>query len=121
MTTPSLLDWTRGENRIVFQRCEVCRERWYFWREFCPRCGAATPQDHASSGVGSVYAVTVVSRAPTETLRPFLPYCIVLIDMEEGFRMMGHGAPDLAIGERVRARFVDWAKQTVPYFERVPT
>jgi hypothetical protein len=43
----------------------------------------------------------------------------VLVDTTEGFRMMAHGADDLAIGDRVSARFVPFAGRVVPYFERM--
>ena len=44
---------------------------------------------------------------------------IVLVDTAEGFRMMAHGDNDLAIGDRVTARFVPFAGRLVPYFEKV--
>jgi hypothetical protein len=48
-----------------------------------------------------------------------VPYNIVLIDTAEGFRMMAHGANDLAIGDAVTARFATFAGRLVPYFEKV--
>jgi len=42
----------------------------------------------------------------------------VLVDADEGFRLMAHGDPALGIGDRVRARFVDLAGKKIPYFER---
>ena len=38
-------------------------------------------------------------RAATPETRAHVPYNIVLVDTEEGFRMMAHGANDLAIGD----------------------
>ena len=34
------------------------------------------------------------------------------------FRMMAHGDPDLAIGDRVTARFAQFTGRLVPYFTR---
>jgi uncharacterized OB-fold protein len=48
-----------------------------------------------------------------------VPYNIVLVDTEEGFRMMAHGVNDLAIGDRVSARFTEFAGRLVPYFEKL--
>jgi uncharacterized OB-fold protein len=48
-----------------------------------------------------------------------VPYNIVLVDTAEGFRMMAHGKRDLAIGDRVNARFAPFAGRLVPYFERL--
>jgi len=47
-----------------------------------------------------------------------VPYNIVLVDTSEGFRMMAHGDNDLAIGDKVTARFVPFAGRMVPYFEK---
>jgi uncharacterized protein len=38
--------------------------------------------------------------------------------MSEGFRMMAHGDNELAIGDRVTARFASFAGRLVPYFEK---
>ena len=75
---------------------------WYFHRSFCPACGTDEPVVHQASGTGTVHASTLVARAPTEELRAHAPYLIVLVDADEGFRLMAHGDPDLQIGDRVR-------------------
>lgn len=55
-----------------------------------------------STGLGTVYAVTVISP------RGEPPYNVALIDMDEGFRLMsrveGLPAESVSIGMRVRAR-----------------
>jgi len=71
-----------------------------------------------ASGIGQVCALSLVHRAPSEKLRRFAPYLIVMIDMEEGFRLMAHGDMSLTIGDRVRARFVDFGGTLIPRFEK---
>jgi uncharacterized OB-fold protein len=115
----AILDWTRGGAGIAFQRCHACSALWYFRRSFCPKCGAVGPQACQSSGLGTVRAVTLVTRAPGDELRPYAPYLIALIDADEGFRLMAHGEKSLRIGDRVRARFIELAGRTVPHFEKV--
>ena len=66
----------------------------------------------------SVYATSLVCRAATPETRAHVPYNIVLVDTSEGFRMMAHGDNDLAIGDRVTARFVPFAGRLVPHFTR---
>jgi len=110
-------DWTGGEPAIAYQSCDGCRARWYFRRDFCPRCGARDVALGRAAGAGTVYATTLVARAPTEALRPHAPYLVVLVDADEGFRMMAHGDPHLRIGDRVRARFVRLADRLIPYFD----
>ena len=85
-----------------------------------PAAGTPSRRPRQAAGDGTVHAVTLVTRAPTEELRAHAPYAIVLVDADEGFRLMAHGAQDLRIGDRVRCRFVDLAGRLVPRFERAP-
>jgi uncharacterized OB-fold protein len=111
-------DWTRGEPAIVFQACAACGAKQYFRRSFCAVCGAPDPVEQRASGEGTVYAASLVCRAATPETRAHVPYNIVLVDAAEGFRMMAHGDPDLAIGDRVTARFASFAGRLVPHFTR---
>ena len=112
----ALRDWTQGEAAIVYQRCGGCGAVWYFRRDFCPRCGKTRPTVLRSSGRGTVCAQTLVHRAPSEALRSQVPYLIALVDMEEGFRVMGHADARLAIGGPVQARFEQFGEMLVPHF-----
>ena len=72
----------------------------------------------APAGQGTVYATSLVCRAATPETRAHVPYNIVLVDTAEGFRMMAHGDNDLAIGDKVTARYRPFAGRLVPYFEK---
>ena len=112
-------DWTTGHEAISYQSCAACGAKQYFRRAFCVACGAPDPDDRIASGQGTVYATSIVQRAGTPDAREHVPYNIVLIDTAEGFRMMAHGALDLAIGDRVTARFQRFTGRLVPFFERI--
>ncbi len=114
----SVLDWTKDGDGISYQACGNCKAVWYFQRSFCPECGSAAPATRQASGLGTVHARTLVARAPSEELRAHAPYLIVLIDADEGFRLMAHGDADLQIGDRVLARFTQLADRKIPYFDR---
>ena len=111
-----LADWTQGEQAIVYQSCGACGRVQYFHRAFCAACGAPDPAEQPASGKGRVYATSLVCRAATPETRAHVPYNILLVDCAEGFRMMAHGEKDLAIGDEVTVRFVDFAGRLVPYF-----
>ena len=118
MSETVLADWTNGEQAIVYQRCGACGGLQYFRRSFCAACGAPDPLDQRASGEGIVYATSLVCRAATPETRAHVPYNIVLVDAVEGFRMMAHGDKNLAIGDRVIARFERFVGHVVPYFAR---
>ena len=111
-------DWTTGAEAILYRRCARCGAVWYFARDFCPSCGAGEVRVEVSAGRGTVFAATDVARAPSPELRPYAPYTILLVDLDEGFRMMAHGEPGLAIGERVAAGFARFADRLVPRFRQ---
>jgi hypothetical protein len=105
-----------GELR--YQRCSACAALQSYPRTFCLRCGAADLEWRAAQGTGTVYALTRVERAPSDEFRALAPYVIVLVDLDEGYRMMAHGAPGLAIGDRVRVLFFEHGGRHLPRFER---
>ena len=111
-------DWIKGVEAIVYQSCGACGKPQYFHRSFCAACGAPEPAAKRASGAGTVYATSLVCRAATPETRAHVPYNIVLIDTAEGFRMMAHGDNDLAIGDKVTARYQPFAGRLVPYFAK---
>ena len=113
-----LADWTKGEPAIVYQSCGACGKVQYFRRGFCAACGAPDPVEKRAGGAGTVYATSLVCRAATPETRAHVPYNIVLVDALEGFRMMAHGDNDLAIGDKVTARYQPFAGRLVPYFAK---
>mgnify|MGYP001348430525 CR=1 FL=1 len=112
------LDWTQSTPGLAYQACPACQAVWYFQRGFCPKCGHGSPERRQASGGGTVHAVTLVTRAPSEELRAYAPYAIALVDTDEGVRVMGHAELGLAIGERVICRFETLAGRLVPRFEK---
>jgi len=116
--SPRIDDWTTGTEAIVYQSCASCGRLQYFRRSFCAGCGAPDPVEKRAGGAGTVYATSLVCRAATPETRAHVPYNIVLVDALEGFRMMAHGDNDLAIGDKVSARYQQFAGRLVPYFAK---
>lgn len=103
-----------GELR--YQHCPSCHSAQFYPRPFCRRCGTA-PEWAISQGRGAIYALTRVIRAPTPAFAVLTPYDILLVDLDEGFRMMAHGEPGLAIGERVKVGYGRHGERMLPRFE----
>jgi uncharacterized OB-fold protein len=106
-----------ADRELRYQRCGDCGAAQFPPRPFCARCGGA-PARAVSQGLGTVYATTRVTRAPTPDFAALAPYDILLVDLDEGFRMMAHGVPGLRIGERVRVAFRRQGERDLPRFER---
>jgi uncharacterized OB-fold protein len=99
------IDWTDGVEALAYQGCDACGEKWYFRRDFCPRCGSTRVATRVSGCVGTVYAATVVVRAPSPEWRERAPYGLCLVDLDEGVRVMTHAEPGIGIGSRIRIGF----------------
>lgn len=111
--------WTEGEPALLHDRCPACAHRWLFRRDFCPRCGAV-PERLPRAGSGKVVAATLVTRAPAAAWEALVPYAVVLVDLDEGVRMLAHGGRDLAPGDRVQVGYRTFGDRLLPSFERRP-
>ena len=91
------------DGAIRFQACSACGAAQTLRRAACFRCGCDALDWRTAAGGGRVYALTAVHRAPSDRFRAVVPYQLALVDMDEGFRLMGHAEAGLAIGSRTRA------------------
>ncbi len=121
-TTESAPFWegcNRGE--LLLQRCDACKHVFYYARSFCPACGHDKLTWQAASGKGTVYSFSHVHvsfyGAKWESQ---LPYTSVLIDLDEGPRMLsrltGPGRTDVKIGDKLAVAFVEYENQKLPFF-----
>lgn len=87
-----------AEGRISFQRCGPCAGAVFPPRVLCPHCGAFDLTWAESGGHGVIHSTTTVARRDGST------YPVVLVDVEEGWRLMSTVVGDdaVAIGDRVR-------------------
>ena len=102
---------------LRYQRCDACGQALTGQRFACTACGSAHLAWRDAAGTGAVFSVSTVHRAPTDAWRALAPYTLVLVDLDEGPRVMAHGAPGLAIGQRVRAAPVVLAGQALVRFK----
>lgn len=102
---------------LRYQRCAGCGAAQTGQRFACAACGNSQLDWCDAAGTGTVFAVSTVHRAPTEAWRTLAPYTLVLVDLDEGPRVMAHGAPGLVIGARVVAQPVVLAAQALVRFE----
>lgn len=81
-----------------------------------PRTGSTELEWVEASGKGVVYSATIISQKPPEP-----SYNVVLVDLEEGPRMMSRvdGAPsaDVTIGMAVRAKVIEENGRHIVVFE----
>ena len=94
----------------------------YYARRLCPACGSTQLSWQASSGKGRVYSYSQVQVAfQGPHWQSQLPYTVVLIDLDEGPRMLSRwlGPSDQLprVGQRARVIFAEVQGQRLPYFE----
>lgn len=103
--TGPMVAWQRKleAGQLELQQCVDCARHVFYPRLICPHCGGASLNWVPVTGGGTVHSVTVVQRRPEQGG----PYNVVLVDLDEGVRMMSRVdgiAPEaVAIGQRVCA------------------
>jgi uncharacterized protein len=99
---------------LAFQRCAGCGFAVFYPRVLCPLCGGDDLTWEISSGRGVIYATTAVYRRDND------PYNVVLVDLDEGFRMMsrvdGVPAERVEVGARVMLRIDREGESSVSVF-----
>ena len=120
--TKEFYDWcAKGELR--FQRCKCCGAWRHVPREICAECSSFDWEWATSSGRGTVYTWTVVERALHPAFANATPLAPVVVEMEEGVRLLGNMvdcAPhELRIGMPVQVEFeAVTAEVSLPRFRR---
>lgn len=97
------------DHRLVLQHCPRCDRLQHFPRPWCTECLNDALDYVEASGLGTVYACTVVRRNPNPSFAARVPYVLALIDLDEGVRLMSNvvdcDPESVHIGQRVRVCF----------------
>jgi uncharacterized protein len=97
--------------------CNRCGRAHYSPRVLCPHCGADSLQWKRSNGLGTVYSTSVLTPRGGEQ------YAVILVDLDEGPRLMsnfvGGPADQARIGMRVIVRIEPRDGGAVAMFEAV--
>lgn len=95
----------QGEVRL--QKCGTCGTHQYPPETFCYECGAQNLSWVVVTGEGTVYSFIVVHQPYHKAFKAFLPYKVVIVQMDEGPRMLSTMLGQdkaIAIGDRVKPR-----------------
>jgi uncharacterized OB-fold protein len=120
--------WSAGvEGRLLIQRCAACEQLHHPPVVSCPYCHGADLTWAQLSGRGTVYTYTVVYHSVHPVSADSLPYILVLVQLEEGPRILTNlrdAEPgEVRIGMRVQVIFENLGEGiAIPQFrpERSP-
>ena len=114
MTSPETA-WREAlrHGRLILQRANGSGTAFFPPRLIEPGTGETAIEWIEASGLGTVYSVTIINQKP-----PAAPYNVVLVDLDEGPRVMSRidGTTKVEIGLRVRAR-IDRDAEPILLFE----
>lgn len=78
----------RRELRLPW--CGACERPHWYPRPTCPHCLSPDLAWRPASGRGTVAAVSVMHRPANPMMAAMGPYAVILVDLEEGVRMMSN-------------------------------
>ena len=113
----------KGELR--FQRCVGCRAWRHLPRVMCAKCGSPRWHWERASGHGRIFSWTVTHRPPHPALAAEVPYAAVVVEMEEGVRLVsrlrGLAPEKVELELPVEVEFEELSDGfTLPVFRPVP-
>ena len=73
---------------LLLQHCADCGHVQYYQQGMCRACGRENLAHRAASGRGRVHSFSVVHRAPGPAFKADVPYAVLLVELEEGPRMI---------------------------------
>lgn len=111
----------RGE--LILCHCDSCGNRFYYPRRLCPKCGRSDLGWETAKGTGTVFSFSEVCVSfYGSAWESQIPYTVVLVDLDEGPRMLSRmvpsSEPPVGIGDRVAVSFVEFEGHKLPYFRR---
>jgi uncharacterized OB-fold protein len=98
------------EGRLLIMRCRACDRPYFYPRRYCPRCWSDETEWLEASGRGRLYTYSVVHQNPAPPFRDWAPYGVLLVDLDEGVRVMANwdrtaDLAQLAVGLPVEVTF----------------
>lgn len=85
------------EGKLLLKRCRACDARYFYPRALCPTCWSADTIWIAARGTGRLYSHSVIYQFPIEPFASMVPYANILVDLDEGPRMMATWDPDVSL------------------------
>lgn len=123
---PVVTDNNRGfwdgcaEGVLRVQRCGACGHLRYPIAPWCPECLDERWDWEALSGRGSVLSKLVFHQSYHPAWKDRIPYNVVLVQLDEGPRMISNVAPvsseDFAVGDAVEVVFEREGEFSIPRF-----
>ncbi len=97
------------DGRLMGSRCKACGYKTFPPRADCPDCLSGDFEFVEYNGKGKVFTYSTIAAAPTG-FDDIAPYTVVVVDLEEGGRLLGW------LGESIELNDLDigMAVQTVP-------
>jgi uncharacterized protein len=104
-----IIRWRKYNDRyrLTGYKCSSCGATYFEEKGLC-NCGSSEFEEVAFSGIGKIVSYTQIHGGP-EVFAEQTPYCVAIIDLEEGARITGQVVDckyeDLKIGTEVEAVF----------------
>jgi uncharacterized OB-fold protein len=98
------------EGRLMIMHCRACDRPYFYPRRYCPRCWSDDTEWRQATGRGKVHTYSVVHQNPAPPFSGWCPYAVLLVDLDEGVRMMANwdrstDLAQLAVGLPVEVTF----------------
>jgi uncharacterized OB-fold protein len=76
------------QGQLLLQHCTTCGHVQFYQQAICRQCSSEQLEHRSASGLGKVHSFSVVHRAPGPAFKQDTPYAVLLVELDEGPRMI---------------------------------
>ncbi len=96
---PGLFAETRDGARLIGSRCATCKTPYFPRVDHCrhPECAGSKIEDDAFGPHGTIWSCAIQDYPPPPPARfdkPYKPYAMAVVDLDDGLRVLGQIATD---------------------------
>jgi len=88
-----------AEGKLMIMRCTACDKAYFYPRAHCPTCWSDKVEWIEASGRGTLHSYSIVHQYPAEPFQSRLPYANIIVQLEEGPRLMSNWAFDASLDD----------------------
>ena len=78
------------QGKLMLQYCDQCQRHQFYPRLYCMQCGSNKVRWVEASGRGVIYSYTIIHQNKAPEFVNDTPYNVVVVQLEEGPRMMSN-------------------------------
>jgi uncharacterized protein len=85
------------DGKLLLKLCDGCGRSHFYPRDRCPFCWSEATRWIEASGRGRLHSYSIIHQNPVPPFKDRCPYAVVLVDLDEGPRILSNWDKDISL------------------------